>query len=75
MKNHAKNKFKTTKIIIDFHCISFRALENNTAIPRKTINPMILINKNIWHPPIYLIFQQRVVQKEHMYRYMTLYHG
>ena len=30
IKNQAKNKFKITKIKIDFHCIFFLFLENNS---------------------------------------------
>ncbi|CDM12902.1 hypothetical protein SEB_00338 [Staphylococcus epidermidis PM221] len=52
IKNQAKNKFKITKIKIDFHCIFFLFLEKITPIPRKINNPMILTNKNIWHLPI-----------------------
>ena len=46
-RNHAKSKFNTTMIPTVFQLISFRFLEKSHPIPRKTINPIMLIIRYI----------------------------
>ena len=46
-RNHAKIKFKTTLIPTVCQFISFRFLEKSHPMPRKTINPIMLIIRYI----------------------------